>query len=71
MNSEMFAKALIRERERRGWTRKKMCERSGYPYSTLAQWETERREPTDYTKIDVLKKIYALEPGAIKRKVRG
>lgn len=71
MNKETFSKALKKERDRRGWTRKELSKRSEIPYSTLVQWELGKMEPVDAVKFDALKKIYALEPGAIKRKVRG
>lgn len=71
MTKETFSKALIKERERRGWSRRELSDRSGYSYATLVSWELMKVDAPDLKKFDALKKIYALEPGAIKRKVRG
>lgn len=49
-NEKTFATTIREMRERTGWSRRKMSEETGVPYSTIKQWEYGKAEPAEYIK---------------------
>lgn len=52
-----FAEALRTERDRIGWTRPKMEERTGIPAQTINLWERGAQQPKKYVQRLVLKEL--------------
>lgn len=52
---------LTREREKRGWTRQDLADKSGIPYPTIARWENPRgRTIPDHEGIKALARAFGM-----------